>query len=619
LDAEIPGLDADVWEPDTLFPDWETRRTNPTVGSWFVVGRLRPEVTVAQAQAEMSLLSQDVDRTLRPADRGQDVRVIPLTEYVVGPRSRLAVWLLAGAVLCVLLIATANVASLSLARSVGRARELAVRSSLGASRLRIVRQLLAESVTLAVMAGALGSAFAVGGIRIVRAFGPGDLARLDEAHLDLRVLAWALAISVMTGIFTGIAPAVMMLCPGSGKEDGRGVSGGRAAGRVRRSLVIAEFALAIVLTSAAGLLVRSWWHLERVDPGFVPGRVLSIQLTTPTDVSAAQRTNFFRDVLEQVDALPGVESAGIIGDLFASGDDERTLTVATAGVMATERLRLRIDEASERLFSTLGVPLRRGRLFSVEDGPDAPRVVIINETMASRLWPGGDPVGGRFKFGLPDSNRSWLTVVGIVGDMRREGLEQEPVAQIFEPLAQNPSRLETLLVRTSTNNPLRMAAAVQAAVRRVDKLTPLYGVATLEQQLAAPLAQRRFQTTLVIVFSVVALVMAAIGIYGLMHYSVASRTQEIGIRRAVGAGAGDIARLIAGEAVQLSIAGIVIGLVAALMLAQLGSSLLFGVTPGDPLTLASVTLFLGILAAAACYLPVRRAVKIEPTVALRRT
>lgn len=618
---EIPSLNADVWEAHTSFPDWEARRSTRGPGSWFVVGRLRPNVTVDQAQAEMSAIGHVLDEALPAAQRNRGISVVPLSLYVVGSRSRLALWMLTGAVFCVLLIAAANVASLSLARSVSRARELAIRATLGASPARIVRQLVAESVTLAAISGVLGTALAVAGMRYIRTVGPGQMARLSEVSLDLRVLAWALAISLLTGMLVGLAPALMTLRRNlriAGEDGGRSVSGGLATRRIRRALVVAEFALAIVLMAGAGLLVRSWVSVTRVDPGFSPERVVSIQLSTTAFAAPRQRTTFYADVLEQVESLPGVESAGLIGDLFISSAAERIVTTEGDVRASPERLRYRRDEVSERLFTTIGTPLLRGRFFSVEDGPDAPRVAIVNDAMARRLWPGSDAVGRRFKPGPRDADGPWFTVVGVVGDMRRQGLETEPIPQMFEPLAQNPSGLETLLVRTSADDPVTMVPTIRAAIGRVGKNAPLYGVTTLEDRLGADLTPRRFQTSLLIGFSVVALLMAAIGIHGLILHSVATRSQEIGIRMAVGAQGSDIVRMIVREGLQLSVSGLVLGLVGALLVGRVGSSLLFGVTVTDPLTFAAVSLLLTAVATAACYFPARRAMKVEPLVALRQ-
>jgi putative ABC transport system permease protein len=335
-------------------------------------------------------------------------------------------------------------------------------------------------------------------------------------------------------------------------------------------------------------------------------------------VTPAQRTGFYKRVLEQVESVPGVESAAITSELLLSSTAAQVVTVEGDTRSVSERRQFRSDELSEGFFKAIGTPLLRGRFFSEADGPDSPPVAIINETMARQMWPGRDPVGKRFKFGSEDSVNPWFTVVGVVGDMRREGLEKEPISQMFEPMAQNPPRRAILLVRASMDDPLSVAGAVQAAVGRVEKYAPVYGVAALESQLDAFLTERRFQTLLLIGFSIAAMLMAAIGIYGLIQYSITTRTKEIGIRMAVGAQAGEIFRMIIGEGLKLSLTGLVLGLVGALWLGQAGSSLLFGITATDSLTFTTVSLLLAAVGAAACYFPARRAMKVEPTVALRQ-
>ena len=616
-DFQIARLDADVWEPHT------SRRTVRGAETWFVVGRLRPAVTFDQAQAEMSAVARRLNDQLPAAERNRGISVVPLSLYMVGPQSRLALWMLGGAVFCVFLIAAANVTSLSLARSVARAREMAVRAALGASAGRIVRQLLTEGVLLAAVSGLIGTLLALAGIRLIRAFGPGNLPRLNEISLDLRVLGWALAISVLAGILVGLSPAIATLrrdLRPSGEEGGRSVSGGAATRRIRRALVVADFALAIVLLAGAGLLVRSWWHVNSIDPGFRPERVLVMELSAPPAFSIpAQRTDLYHRVLETIQAVPGVENAGIIGDLFIANSREQVVTVERDDGTVSERLQFVGDEVSADFFKAIGTPLLRGRFFSIGDGPDAPPVAIINDAMARRSWPGHNPVGRRFKLGPRDSDRPWYTVVGVVGDMRRQGLEREPFPQMFVSLAQSPPpRNVDLFIRTSSDDPMAMAGALREAVRRVEKNAPVYGVAPLEQQFGTYLAQRRFQTSLLTGFSIVALLMAAVGIYGLIQYSIATRTQEIGIRMAVGAEAGEIFRMILGEGLKLSLTGLMLGLLGALWLGQAGSSLLFGVTPTDPLTFIVVSLLLIAVAVAACCFPARRAMKIEPIVALRQ-
>lgn len=345
-----------------------------------------------------------------------------------------------------------------------------------------------------------------------------------------------------------------------------------------------------------------------------------MELSTPTTFSVpARRSDLYHRVLEQIQAVPGVESAGIIGDLFIANSRDQVVTVERDEGTVSERLRLRGDEVSEDFFTAIGAPLLRGRFFSVGDGPSAPPVAIVNDAMARRSWPGLDPVGKRFKLGPRDSERPWYTVVGVVTDMRRQGLEREAVPQMFVPLAQNPPPSVDILIRTSSDDPLVIAGTLRAAVRRVEKNAPIYGVAPLEQQLGTYLTQRRFQTSLLTGFSIVALLMAAVGIYGLIQYSVATRTQEIGLRQAIGAQAGDIFRMIIGEALMLSLAGLALGLMGAWWLGRAGSSLLFGVTASDPLTFTTVSLLLTAVAIAASYLPARRAMMVDPIVALRVT
>ena len=615
---QIASVDADVWVPHA------TDRSARGPATWFVVGRLRPGVTVDEARTEMSAVARRLNDPLPAAERSRGISVVPLSLSVVGPQARLALWMLGGAVFCVFLIAAANVTSLSLARSTARAREMAIRAALGANAGRIVRQLLTENVLLAAISGLIGTVLAVGGIRIIRAFGPDNLPRLNEMSLDPRVLGWALALTLLAGILVGLAPAITTLrrdLRPSALGAGRSVSGSPATQRVRRALVVTEFALAIVLLVGAGLLARSWWHVNNIDAGFTSDRVLVMEISAPAMFSLpAQRTDLYHRVLEQIQAVPGVESAGITGDLFISNPRERIVTIERNDGTVSERLRVSLDEVSPDFFRALGTPLLRGRFFSIEDRPEGLRAGIINDAMARTSWPGHDPVGRRFKFGPRDSDGPWFTVVGVVGDMRRQGPEREAPPQIFVSLAQNPApRNVDLFIRTSSNDPLAMAEVLRSAVRRVEKNAPIYGVTPLEQQFGTYLTQRRFQTSLLTGFSVVALLMAAVGIYGLIQYSIATRTQEIGLRLAIGAQAGDIFRMFIRDGLTLSLTGVALGLVGAWWLGRASSSLLFGVTASDPLTFTTVSLLLTAVAIAACYLPARRAMRVDPIQALRVT
>ncbi len=617
---QFASLDADVFEPHTLFPDWEVRRLVRGRDTWFAIGRLRPDVTVEAAQTEMSTIARRLDTQVPVTERNRGIRVVPLSHHVVGTRSRLALWMLTAAVACVLLIAAANVANLSLARSLGRARELALRAALGASPARIVRQLLTESMTVAVGAGILGTVLAVASLDLIRTVSAVEVARLDEVRLDVSVLGWSVALSLLIGIAVGLAPALLWRrrLRSFGDADRRGVTGSVAARTIRRGFLVAEVALAIMLLVGAGLLIRSWWQLESVDPGFEPERVLAMQLGAPVPMAPAQRANLYRGVLERVESLPGVERAGFISDAFISSNPERTITTEHDGEAVSERLQFRSDEVSDGLFQALGTRLRDGRFFTSRDGAESPRVAIINDALARRLWPDGDAVGRRFKRGPADAAGPWLTVVGVVDDMRRQGLETEPIPQVFEPVAQNPSGAGFLLVRTARENPLDLAATVQAAVRQVDRRAPLYGVSTLESLLRAFVTPRRFQTSIVVGFAAVALLMAAIGIYGLIQYAVSTRTKEIAIRLAVGADTRDIFRMVIGEGLTLSGTGVALGLLGAVWVGQAVRNLLFGVGAMDPLTFIAGSALLLSVALAACCVPARRAMKVEPIVALRQ-
>ncbi len=618
-DFQLVNGSADVWEPHTLFSNWEALRGAQGDSSWFVLARLRPLVALTQAQAELSAIAHRMDETRSAREQARGVSVMPLSLHVIGPRVRLAIWMLTGAVFCVLLIGVTNITSLSLARSASRDREMALRTALGASRLRIVRQLFTESLTLTVLSGLAGLLVAKAGLDLIVALEPGNLTSLNGVGLDAGTLLFMLALSMVTGILVGLAPAMTGRRVNLGTAlhgSSKGSSTGAATRLTRHALVVAEFALAIMLLVGAGLLTRSLLRVQGVDPGFSRERVLSMQIALPDSHTTNQRTAYYQEVLEHIGAVGGVESAGVIGDLFIGATQEQVITVEGDARASAERLRLRRDEMSARTLETLEVPLLRGRLFSVEDGPNAPPVAIVNDTMARRLWPRGDAVGKRFKLGPPASGSPWFTVVGIAGDMRRQSLEQDPVAQMFEPLAQNPSRLATLLIRTS-NDPMPLAGTLQAAVRRVNSHVPVYGVTTLDARLEGLEAQRRFQTALFVAFSLVALLLAAVGIYGVVHYSTATRTREIGVRMAVGAQRGDIFRMIVGEGLKLSAAGVALGLVGALWLGHLGSSLLFGVSATDPVTYAAVSLLLIAVAVAGCYFPARRAAHLDPLAALR--
>jgi predicted permease len=457
-------------------------------------------------------------------------------------------------------------------------------------------------------------------VRLIVTVMPPGLARTNIVALDASVLGWVVALCLLAGILVGLAPAVLARrdLRLSAIEASRGMSAVVAGRGVRRSLVVSQFALSIVLLFGAGLLLRSLWTVQDIDPGFDYDRVLTVQLAIPAERSEEQRIDLYARILEQAASLPGVESAGIIGDFFIGNPAEQIVTVEAGDRAQTRRLPLRRDEIAGKLFETLGVPLIRGRSFSAEDGPNSQRVAIVNAAMSQRLWPGIDPVGRRFKLGPLDAQAPWFTIVGIAPDMRRQGRETEPTPQMFEPLPQNSSRLATLLVRTSNDDPLPIATLVQTGVRELDKYAAVYGPNTLENRLSGFLSQRRFQSSLLVWFAAAALLMAAVGIYGLLQYSITARTREIGIRMAVGAGRDAIFRMILREGLTVGTVGAALGLLGALWLGRAGSSLLFGVRLTDPWTIVAVTVLLLAVSAAACYFPARRAMKVQPIAALRQ-
>jgi predicted permease len=618
LPPELQFSDDDVWEPHTLYPNWEQLRVARGNGFWSVVARLRPGVTFEQAQAEMNTIARRLDEQ-SPLAGARGISVVPLSQQVTGSTTRASLWMLTGAVSFVLLMAIANVAGLSLARSAGRDREIAIRSALGASQAHILRQLIVESLTLAILSGIASLLVAMACIRLIVLLDPGGIARLDEVRLDPWGFGWALGVSLIAGLLMGLAPAVTTMrrnLKPAFQDGDRGASGSAAARRIRRALVVGEFALAIILLVGAGLLTRSLLNVQNIDSGFSTNRVVSLQLASPVYPTTAQRVNYFERVLEQARAVPGVERAAIASEFFIGGSPEQVITVEGSTRGLPERLRVRRDEITPDFFDIVATPLIRGRSFTAADGANAPPVAIINDQMAQRLWPGQDAVGRRFKFGGPASNNPWFTVVGVVADMRRQGPEQQPAPQMFESLAQNPSRLVTLLVRTSTD-PMQTLGAVQAAARQVEKDAPVYGATTLDERLARFNAQRRFQTSLLMSFALVALLLAAVGIYGLIRYSIATRRREISIRIAVGAQRSDIMRMILREGLSLSLIGLALGLAGALWLAQVLSGLVFGVTATDPPTFLAVSTLLTAVAMVASYLPARRAACIDPVAGLK--
>ena len=614
------GKETPIWEPHTLFPDWEAQKAQRGTGSWQVVGRLKPQVSLAQAQVEMSAIAQRLEQAFPVANKGLGVNLVPLQLHYTGSNVRLALWMLFGAVALVLLIACTNVANLMLARGITREREMAIRIALGAGRIRLMRQMLTESALLSLLGGAVGLLIASWGIRAILSFSPPNIRNLDSVTIDTRVLAFTTVVALLTSLLFGLAPAlkISQAQPGAALKEGRSASGGVSGRRLRSLLLITEFSLTVLLLAGAGLLLRSFSKLQAVDPGFDPARVLHMQLTPARNGTADQWRFFYQQVSERIAALLGVEAAGLTEEIFRSGNPDGLITIegGSPDSSATARIPFSEDVISEGFFQTLRVPLRKGRFFNAQDNQAAVRVTIINETMARRFWPGEDALGKRFKLGPAQSTNPWLTVVGVVGDMRRQSLERQPIAQIFQPYLQSSARRLILLIRT-TGEPIHLAPVVRSEIRALDKTVLVNGIATLESQLDQRVAERRFQTWLLALFSALALLLAAVGIYGLMSYTVTQSTREFGIRMALGAQPRDLVRLVIGHGLVLSATGVVIGLVAAFALTRVLAGLLFGVTTTDPTTFLVAPLVLLLVALLACFVPARRATKVDPMVALR--
>jgi putative ABC transport system permease protein len=612
------GIDTDLIEPLTLFPDWETRRGPAGPASWLVVGRLRPDTSLEQARDELDALAA----ARRPVLRGPAARVVtvaPLDEQVTDARSRRALWLLGAGAVLLLVAAAANVGGLALARGVGRLPQMSIRAALGAHPAALVRMQLAEALVLAVLAGLIGLLLAVAGVTAVRRLGPAELVRLAQAQVDVRVIVLTMGAALAAGVLVAAITSATVVRRGplqGAAINNRAVAGRPGATRLRRILVVAQCATAIALLAGAGLLVRSWWNAVHTDAGFSHDRVLSVNLSTPAGMPPSSRPAFYERLIESTAALPGVERVGVSSELFV-GTVPAGVVNAEGADPVSSQMPVRRDEVGGAFFETLGTPLVGGRLFQLGDGPDAPRVVVINQAMADRLWPGRDPIGRRLSFGPIGPNTVWFRVIGVVGDMRRQGPETAPVPQVFETLAQNPARRAILLVRTSTVAPLDLAPRIREVVQAIDRAALVYRVTTLEAQLDGYVAPRRMQSVLFAGVALVALLLATLGLYGVMQYSVQARTHELGIRRALGAPTANVVRLVVHEALRLAVAGLAVGLVVAWGLGRAVSGAFYGVTPADPATFFAVALLAGMTTMAACAVPAWRATRIRPGDALR--
>jgi predicted permease len=621
---QFPASNVQFWAPVTANRAWgeviplDPNYSRYAYARWDAVARLKPGATIEQAQTEISAINARLEQSSPEWYRARRINLIPLRINLSG-NTRLAFYVLFGAVSFVLLIACTNVANLVLARGAAREREVAIRTTLGAARGRLIRQLFTESAVLAAFSGCLGLVLAIFGIRALVAFAPPDIPRLDQAGLDAGVLAFTLAASLFAAILFGLAPAfrISRSDPNESlKSGGRGSSG---ATRTRNLLVVAEFALSVVLLTGAGLLVRSFLAVQSVDPGFRPEHVLTMRITMPAGTSAARSIALDELTMERIRSIPGIQAAGAINGLLVRNPGSFGLRSVDGKAPESQAQWTPLDWTTIRgdYIQAMGSQLLRGRFFSDRDGKGTPLVAIVDEAMARRYWPGEDPIGKRFKgFDARGRNDEWLGVIGMVRDMRRHGREHEPAAHIYQWYKQSDQTTPDLVVRT-TADPRALAATLRQVVRGLDGTAILSPVTTLEQQLAEQLSPRRFQTGLLGLFSLIALVLASVGIYGVMHYSVTQRTHEIGIRMALGARPGDVLRMVIRQGLTLALAGLAVGLAGAGWLTQVLSNFLYGVTPADPPTFVTVSFLLTAVAALASSIPAWRAARVDPLLALR--
>lgn len=610
-----PGFRFPLQENDILAP---LDLSKPDSGNFLgVIGRLKSGCSIKQAQTELDTIYRRLELQYPEADKGFGAGVVSLHEELVG-KTRLPMMILLGAVGFVLLIACANVANLLLARDAARQKEIAVRLSLGASRWRLMRQLLTESVLLALLGGGAGLLLAFTSLDALLAISPVDLPHLATVKVDRAVIIFTFALSTLTGVVFGVIPALQaskLDLNQALKESSRSATESRRRYRLRGVLVVAEVALSLVLLIGAGLLIKSFWRLTRVDAGLNTRNVLTAGLPLPKykypDVSR-QRT-FYQQALERIRHVPGVEHAAVTYFLPFSNFSTGWFTIeGQPEVTEDNKPQARFGFISEDYFRTMGIAMMKGRDFNERDTSDAPPVVIINPAAARQFWPNEDPIGKRIK-----SQQQVREIIGVSGEVKQAALDKPSDPEIFLPYQQAAPYLYLQLAVRTTDDPMKMVAAIKHEVQALDQDLPLTGIKTMDQYLSDSIANPRFQSRVLSLFAAIALLLAAVGLYGVMSYAVAQRKHEIGVRVALGARSSDVLKLVVGEGLRLTLIGIAIGLVAAVALTRLLASLLFGVSTTDPATFVIIALLLISVALLACYLPARRATKVDPMVALR--
>jgi putative ABC transport system permease protein len=615
-DFQFPTDKTDLWIPLGPLKD---QMKNRGVHIITVIGRLKPQVTFQEARADIETIAAKIQNEKPGEDTGHGVKLLSLHELIVGD-IRTPLLVLLGAVVLVLLIACSNVANLLLASATVRQREIAIRTALGAGRWRVIRQLLTESMILAMLGGAAGLLIAVWGLDLMVGRLPDYFPRVKEIYIDRHVLGFTFATSLLTGFVFGLFPAIKMSRPelnealkeSSGKQTGISLNN-----RFRSALVVSEIALSLVLLIGGGLMIKSLWSLMQVNPGFKADNLLTMTVSLPSKYGEDEKViSYFRQLSQQLGSLPGVKNVSAVSALpISGGDSNGNVTVEGRVFPPGETQAASFRRILPNYFSTMGIPLLRGREFDERDTGQDPKVVIINETMARRFWPDEDPIGKRIKIGPPE-NEPWLTVVGVVGDVRNIGLNFEPNLSTYEPHAQRSWNTMNLVIRTVVD-PLSLSEAVRKVIRDTDKDIPIYNIGTMDKRISLSVSDRRFNMLILGIFAVVALLLSTLGIYGVMSYYVTQRTHEIGIRMALGAQPFDMLKMVIKQGATLTLIGLGVGLVASFALTRVLSSLLFKVSTTDPITFASVSLILGLVALSACYLPARKATRVDPMVALR--
>ncbi|HXA06436.1 MAG TPA: ABC transporter permease [Bryobacteraceae bacterium] len=617
-------LDAEVWTPLSFSNDDLSPNSRGNHGLE-VLARIKPEFSLSQARADMDAVAQRMIEQHGEYPYKQfnfGLIETPLLEEMVGD-VKIALWILMGAVGFVLLIACANVANLLLARASGREREMAIRTAIGAGRSRLARQLLTESVILGLMGGLAGVLLAIWGLRVLTNISETSFPRVAEAQMDGWVLGFTMLISAGTGVLFGLAPVFQIshVTHDALKDGGRGSTAGKASQRLRRGLVVAEIALSLVLLAGSGLLLKSFLRLMEVNPGFRPEGVLTMRIALPDAKYSkdAQVSAFYHEVEDRVSRLPGVEAAGLVSALPLSGGGGSGTTTVDSRAVSGRDASPEADwhGVTPGYFKGMGIELKHGRYFDERDIASSAAVAIIDETMAKTYWPNEDAVGKRLKRGSPGSTAPWMTIVGVVSHVRYRTLEATSRVTLYWPEAQNPYSAMSLAIRTSSADPRTLATVVQREILAIDPEQPVYRVRTMYELMADSVARRRLAMLLLAIFAVAALMLAAVGIYGVMSYSVTERAHEMGIRLALGASRASVLRLVLGQSLSLTLAGIGLGLAGSLVVSGLMSSLLFDVKSRDPLTFAAVAAVLTLVALTASYLPARRATKVDPMVSLR--